>query len=253
MQPKSDYVALNEASVYKNAITFGDEDESTSFQVRGGLDDSQNLPGSCHILPPPSQSQRRGGASQPFPSQHQHANFNESAYSLDPDASEFSLIGTPPVLEWNAHSIRPLDKLREILANAGGNRKPFVSLLAVVIDVRMPSDTTSGKVRAGWDLADKSGALLSLALWDATAINWSNAIRRGDVVFIGDVSLSKYQEKLQATPMDAKSQLQICYRTRAETEEDLLYVFHEEHANLSAAASKVWEQVRWYRKAYSRS
>ena len=66
--------------------------------------------------------------------------------------------------------------------------------------------------------------------------------------------LGKYMNRLQATAQDSHSQLQICYRTRIETEKDRDYVFREEHEHLSVsgAVGMVLDQVKWYRKAYSR-
>ena len=107
-------------------------------------------------------------------------------YSLAEEESQYSYIGTPPYLPWEPRSVRPLDALRQILnAAPSPPRRPVVSLLAVVIDVHAPADTASGKVKATWDLADKSGALVTLTLWGPTATHWCSAIQRGDVVFLG--------------------------------------------------------------------
>lgn len=205
------------------------------------------------------------------PQQHQgsvddsYANWNVG------EDTEFSLIGAPPRFPWDPSSTRPLVAMHNILLHAGA-KSTRVSLLACVIDVRMPTGIASGKTRAEWDLADSSGALISLTLWGDTATAWCGVIRRGDVVFLGgqslspwrrprpalscglgtfaDVTLSKYRAKLQITAQDHHSALQICYRTHVASEADEVYVFRDEHSDFSGAAKKVLEQVYWFAKAY---
>lgn len=136
------------------------------------------------------------------------------------------------------------------------------------MDVRRPVELASGKLKAEWDLVDETGAQMILTMWGDIARDWSEGIRRRDIIFLGGVfrsfpcarwqpclrlgstglGLGKYNEKLQLKP-DTKSELQICWRTQV-TEEDRRYAFHESHEQLSEAALAVLDIVKWFGRAY---
>ncbi|KAK4704411.1 hypothetical protein P7C70_g1803, partial [Phenoliferia sp. Uapishka_3] len=237
-------ITFNKSDAYRNALKL--QDDSFSFQA------------SCPILPPPSPSYRRILGAQPHRAQPSQLSFDNSVVSrhgggngLDAeDDTQISYIGTLPNLTWDANSLKPLDGL-PALFRSSHSKQSTLTILAVLVDIRMPTETLSGKLRAGWDLADKTGALLSLVLWDTTATAYCDVVRRGDVVWVEGIYLSKYNDRLQGN-VSEKSSMQICYRTNVRTEDDEVYVFHEAHGEHLRAASKVLEQVHWFDKAYPR-
>ncbi|BGP13899.1 hypothetical protein JCM10213_002540 [Rhodosporidiobolus nylandii] len=141
-------------------------------------------------------------------------------------AGDGTSIGAPPSFSWQLADITPLNQLRQYM---GRNRRGEViktGVLASVIDTRAADP--NARAPSTVSLMDRSGAqVVKLALWGDTGRQVLRVIQRGDVLFIGNVTVDQHNKQIQLKFSEYSSQLGICWRSYVEDDNDELYRFHE--------------------------
>ncbi|KAM0751071.1 hypothetical protein T439DRAFT_325230 [Meredithblackwellia eburnea MCA 4105] len=260
---------LNQTGLYQNAL-WADEDseeEEPSYwyqktgkekptdpgERRKQAEEAQAFPVSCPIWAPSIASQR---ASQAF-SQHSFGKApNGTTFMsrfVEEESQDFSQLDTPPQFSWEPCSITSIDQIRGIVKNErtyGGRAR--VSVLAIVNDINPPTETKSGKRKAELVLIDKSWAPFKVVLWDQVGKDWCESVQRGDVIYVGNIGVKFYQDKIQGTPDARHSCLQVCYRTNLLSKEADMINFHRAHAETSETAKIIIELIDWYQGTFLR-
>ncbi|GAA6008939.1 hypothetical protein JCM10207_004034 [Rhodosporidiobolus poonsookiae] len=158
-------------------------------------------------------------------------------------AGEGFSMGAPPELKWEIHDLVPLDQLRKRLKD--GRR---VSVLAAVVDYQASEE--GSKLPTTVSLTDHTGQPTKLTLWRDIGREVLQYIRKGDILFVSDVTPKEYQGVVNLGFDEWSSRLGITWRSLVFDEEDERYRFHEGWRQHIPQAEAVLTEVDWFRRAF---